>query len=54
MISKNHIMKKRPNMSLLFGQYLQVVHLKKREINLTITEEKIALKNYVKCLKSVQ
>ena len=53
-ISKNHIQKKGLNMSLLAGQCLQDIHLIKNKINLTITEEKIVLKNYVKSLKSVQ
>ena len=53
-ISKNHIQRKGLNMSLLVGQCLQDIHLIKNKINLTITEEKIVLKNYVKSLKSVQ
>ena len=44
-ISKNHIQKKRPNMSFLVGQYLQNVHLMKKKINLIIEEEKNVLKN---------
>ena len=39
---------KKLDMSLLFGQCLQDVHLIKKKINLIITEEKIVLKNYVK------
>ena len=45
---------KKLDMSLLVGQCLQDVHLIKKKINLIITEEKIALKNYLKSLKSVQ
>ena len=47
-ISKNHIQKKRPNMSLLVGHCLRDVHLMEKKINLIFTEEKIILKNYVK------
>ena len=53
-ISKNHIPKKRPNMNLLFGQCLQIVHLMKKKINLIIAEEKTVLKNYAKGEKSMQ
>ena len=47
-ISKNHIQKKRLNMSLLVGQCLQNVHLIKKKIHLITTEEKIVFKNFVK------
>ena len=40
--------KKILHMKLLVGQCLKVLHLMKRKINLIITEEKIALENYVK------
>ena len=39
---------KKANMSLLVGQYLQIVLLMKKKINLIIVEEKIVLKNCVK------
>ena len=39
---------KRPNMSLLVGQYLQNVHLMKKKINLIVAEEKIVVENCVK------
>ena len=45
---KNLIQKKKLDMSLLIGHYIQDVHLIKKKINLIITEEKILLKNYVK------
>ena len=48
-ISKNHTQRKKPDMSLLAGQCLQNVHLTKQKINSAITEDKIALKNSVKC-----
>ena len=35
-------------MNLLFGRYIQDVHLIKKKINLITTEEKIVLKNYAK------
>ena len=47
-ISKNHIQKKRLNMSLLVGHCSQDVHLIKKKINLIITEKNIVLKNCVK------
>ena len=47
-ILKNHTHRKKLSMSLLVGQCLQDVHLIKKKINLIITEEKIALKNYAK------
>ena len=47
-ISKNHIQKERPNMSLPVGQCLQNVQFLKKKKNLIITEKKIVLKNYVK------
>ena len=47
-ILKNLAQKKKLDMSLLVGQYLQDVHLIKKKVNLIITEEKIVLKNYVK------
>ena len=40
---------KRPNMNLLVGQCLQIVHLMKKKINLIIAEEKIVSKNYELC-----
>ena len=40
-IPKNHIKKKRPNMSLLVGQCLQKVHLMKKKIDLIIVEENL-------------
>ena len=45
---KKSYTKKKLDMSLLVGQCLLDVHLIKKKINLIITEEKIALKNYVK------
>ena len=39
---------KKLNMNLLVGQCLQDVHLIKKKISLTIIEEKIVLKNYIK------
>ena len=48
-ISKNHTQRKKPDMSLLAGRCLQNVHLTKQKINSAITEDKIALKNSVKC-----
>ena len=47
-VSKNHIQKKKLDMNLLVGQFLQDVRLIKKKINLITTEEKITLKNYVK------
>ena len=47
-MSKNHIQKKMPNMSLLVGHYLKNVHLMKKKINLIIVQEIIVLKNCVK------
>ena len=40
-IPKNHIKKKRPNMSLLVGQCLQNFHLMKMKIDLIIVEENL-------------
>ena len=45
---KNLIQKKKLDMNLLAGHFLQDVNLIKKKINLIITEEKIVLKNYVK------
>ena len=50
-ILKNHIQRKKLDMSLLVGQCLQDVHLMKKKINLIITEENIVLENYVKVEK---
>ena len=46
---KNLTQKKKLDMSLLVGQFLQDVHLIKKKANLIIIEEKIVLKNYTKC-----
>ena len=46
---KKSYTEKKANMSLLVGKCLQNVHLIKRKINLIIVEEKIVLKNCVKC-----
>ena len=48
-IPKNRTQRKKLSMSLLVGQCLQNVHLKKQKINVIITEEEIVLKN---CAKS--
>ena len=40
--------KKKLDMNLLFGRYIQDVHLIKKKINLITTEEKIVLKKHVK------
>ena len=45
---KNLIQKKKLDMSLLVGHYIQDVHLIKTKISLITIEEKIVLKNYVK------
>ena len=47
-IPKNHMQKKRLDMSLLVGQCLKDVHLIKKKTSLITAEEKIELKNYVK------
>ena len=44
----NLIQKKKLDMSLLVGRYIQNVHMIKKKIGLITIEEKIVLKNYVK------
>ena len=45
---KNLTQKKKLDMNLMIGHYIQDLHLIKKKINLIITEEKLVLKNYVK------